>query len=460
MHPDSVEAINWGMLGGWINDKHPPLSGFLADFFFNTLGGEHDIAIYILAQICMIIAFIYIYRLGRLLFNDERKAIISAILLEGVLYYSMTASDQFNCNIVSIPLWAATAFYVYRAVKQGRSTDWIFVGVAFGLNMLDKYSAAFQLAGIGAYMLLSRDARVQLRRPWPYLGAIVSAAIFAPHVYALHSSNFVSLSYLSRNAIAASHWWMRWTEPLLFVLSLIAAAAAAIVIYFIGVRNAKRASSKDTDTELFLSCMLFAPIIAMILNSMISNLEMSTMWGIPFLFLVGTALVYFFPRAIGGKQFKRILIGCYIVMVIFAFINLSKYIFNSKHRIHFDRSLYVEEIGDRWTAKTNGAPLHFVRGDIWFTSILSVYHPQNPRTILNVDAYNRQELNTESMKKYGLLIVDDDLAGIIERQRELLVKLPIQQYNYKTQNLVGDAREYQMFYVIIPPRGDKNDKDI
>lgn len=31
---DSIEAIVWGRSGGWMTDKHPPFSGFIANIFF------------------------------------------------------------------------------------------------------------------------------------------------------------------------------------------------------------------------------------------------------------------------------------------------------------------------------------------------------------------------------------------------------------------------------------------
>ena len=439
MHPDSIEAINWGMIGGWVNDKHPPLSGFLADFFWR-IGGRADISIYILAQICMIATFVFVYRLGRLIFKDEKKAIISAVLLEGVLYYTMTASDQFNCNIVSVPLWAMTTFYVYRGATQGGvadesrlkvNADWIFAGVVIGLNMLDKYSAAFQVVGIGAYMVFSRAGREQLRRPWPYIGGLIAAAIFAPHVYALYKSDFVSLSYLSLNLVDASKWWLRWTEPIRFVLSLIAAGAGAIVIYFISARGAKTTRRENRDAGLFLSIMIFVPIAAMIMNSVISNLTMASMWGIPFLFLIGIGLAYFFPRVIGDEQFKRIVVGCYVVMAIFAAANLGKYIFNNGHRIHFDHSSFVADIGDKWANETGGAPLKFVRGDTWFASILSVYHAQHPRNILNIDKHYRRELNSESLEKYGLLIVGVRERDVIAPCSKSMLTCPFGAMNIK-----------------------------
>ena len=450
MHPDSLEAINWGIIGGWVNDKHPPLSGFLANLFWQ-IGGRTDISIYILAQICMTITFIYVYRLGRLIFADDRRAVLSAMLLGDVLYYTMTASDQFNCNIVSVPLWAATAFYIYRGVRKGLAMDWIFAGVAIGLNMLNKYSAVFQLIGIGAYMLASGDARRQLRRPWPYVGAVIAALIFAPHAVALWQTDFISLGYLQHNAIVESPL-LRFTEPLAFTLSLLAAAAMSILIYFLSVRGAPRPRlAKNRDAGIFLSLMIFVPFLAFIADPMIMNLKISTMWGIPLLLLTGTALLYFWPRQITDKVFKRAAVGVFVAMAIFAAANFGKYIFNNSSRIHFEHDKFVIALDAEWSAETDSAPLRFVRGDTWFASIISLYHSAHPRTILNIDAHYRKELNARSLDEYGILLVGvrrEDVENLI---RPLNQNQPILRYEYTNENFFGRGREFEMFYVIIPP---------
>ncbi|MCL2331308.1 MAG: glycosyltransferase family 39 protein [Proteobacteria bacterium] len=459
MHPDSLEAINWGLIGGWVNDKHPPLSGFLANFFWQ-IGWQTDISIYILAQICMIIAFVYVYRLGRLIFDDERKAVLSAMLLGGVLYYAMTASDQFNCNIVSIPLWAATAFYVYRAIYRSNATDlsrrsaakaeWIFAGIAVGLNMLNKYSAIFQVIGIGAYMLTSPAARAQLRRPWPYVGAIVAAIIFAPHVVALWQSRFISLMYLNHNTITNSPF-LRFIEPESFTLSLIAAAALSIVIYLFAVRGAERATIKNRDAGTFLLMMILVPFAALVADAVIMNLEISTMWGIPLLILCGTALVYFWPRKIDDHVWRRAIIGVYIAMAVFASISLGHYIFNNSRRIHFDHNKFATDMDAAWRAQTRGAPMKFVRGDTWFASIMSLYGPQHPRTIFDIDGYYKKELNAENLGEYGILLVGLRTEEIAAQLQILGRDAPVMKYDYTNKNMLGRGKDFQMFYSIVPP---------
>ena len=110
---DSMEAISWGELISFGTNKHPPLSGWLASGFYH-LFGQHDIAIYILGQLCLVVGFIYVYKIAKF-FLSEEKAFASAMILEACQYYNwMTFIDNFNCNILLMGLWPVVIYYFYK----------------------------------------------------------------------------------------------------------------------------------------------------------------------------------------------------------------------------------------------------------------------------------------------------------------------------------------------------------
>ena len=129
---DSIEAVIWGQNGGWLTNKHPPLSGYVANIFYNMFFG-YNISMYILSQVCILIGFIYIYKLARL-FISERRATLSVLLLEGVIYYGFT-SIEFNVNILSLALWPATVYYYYKALHDDKLYQWFVLALLIGLNM-------------------------------------------------------------------------------------------------------------------------------------------------------------------------------------------------------------------------------------------------------------------------------------------------------------------------------------
>ena len=54
---DTIEALAWGSNLDWGFNKHPPMSAFFSEIFFNIFGSQ-DWAFYLLSQIFVVIAFI------------------------------------------------------------------------------------------------------------------------------------------------------------------------------------------------------------------------------------------------------------------------------------------------------------------------------------------------------------------------------------------------------------------
>ena len=86
---DSAEALIWGMVGEWGTNKHPPLSGWLADWVW-LLSGKNPYSLYVLSQILVCGGLIYIYKLAKCFLSSE-KSLIAAVLMEGVAYSSSTS---------------------------------------------------------------------------------------------------------------------------------------------------------------------------------------------------------------------------------------------------------------------------------------------------------------------------------------------------------------------------------
>ena len=62
---DTIEALAWGSDLKWGYSKHPPLSAFFSEIFFQIFGNQ-DWAFYMLSQIFVLTAFIAIFELSTL----------------------------------------------------------------------------------------------------------------------------------------------------------------------------------------------------------------------------------------------------------------------------------------------------------------------------------------------------------------------------------------------------------
>ena len=61
---DVIEALAWGTHLDWGWDKHPPLSIFFPEIFYQLFGTQ-DWAYYLLSQIFIIFSFIVIFKLAK-----------------------------------------------------------------------------------------------------------------------------------------------------------------------------------------------------------------------------------------------------------------------------------------------------------------------------------------------------------------------------------------------------------
>ena len=94
---DALEGIYWGSLHDFGTPKHPPFAGWLTYWIYSVF--KSDFSIYFVSQAFIIGGFYYIYKLGKI-FLDEKRAMLSVILLEGCWVYSyITGYYGFNPDV-------------------------------------------------------------------------------------------------------------------------------------------------------------------------------------------------------------------------------------------------------------------------------------------------------------------------------------------------------------------------
>ena len=67
---DTIEALAWGSNLDWGFNKHPPMSAFAVEFFYQIFGSQ-DWAYYFLSQIFVILAFFVVWIFSKEFFKNE-----------------------------------------------------------------------------------------------------------------------------------------------------------------------------------------------------------------------------------------------------------------------------------------------------------------------------------------------------------------------------------------------------
>ena len=145
---DTIEALAWGSNLDWGFNKHPPMSAFFTEVFFNVFGTQ-DWAYYLLSQIFLIISFYFVFKLSNEILGNLKLSFISVILLEGIFFYNFT-TPEFNVNVSQLPFWAITAYFTWKIFekKDPQAIDLILLGIVAALGILSKYLFLYLLISI------------------------------------------------------------------------------------------------------------------------------------------------------------------------------------------------------------------------------------------------------------------------------------------------------------------------
>ena len=151
---DTIEALAWGSNLDWGFNKHPPLSAFFPEVFFQIFGSQ-DWAYYLLSQIFVIFSFFIVFKLGKEIFKSEILAIISVLLLEGIYFYNFT-TPEFNVNVCQLPFWALTVYYAWKIFDKKKISfkDCALLGIFAAAGFLSKYLFIYLLISIDVLSLI------------------------------------------------------------------------------------------------------------------------------------------------------------------------------------------------------------------------------------------------------------------------------------------------------------------
>lgn len=176
---------------------HPPMVAWLI-WLGTTVLGNNEFGVRIGAFVCGLVTMGYLYALARNLYDKSTG--MRTLLLLAVLPLSFASGMLMTPDAPLLAAWAATLYYMERALVAGRSSAWLGMGIAFGLGILSKYTLG--LLGIAAllFVILDPTARRWLRRPHPYLAATLALLLFSPVIIWNSEHQWVSFLFQSQRA--------------------------------------------------------------------------------------------------------------------------------------------------------------------------------------------------------------------------------------------------------------------
>ena len=367
---DTIEALAWGSNLSWGYSKHPPVSAFMVEVVYNFFGNQ-DWAYYLLSQIFVLIAFIYVWKFSNLIFKNKLYSLCSVLLLEGIYFYNFT-SPEFNVNVCQLPFWALVVFYAWKSINYEKISDLILLGIFMSLGFLTKYLFIYLILAIKIIFIVrlieKKNINIKLLIP-----GTLFILLLIPHLLWLIQNNFITLTYaFNRTGIEEVNFENHLYNPLVFLVKQIGLLIPVIVMILTLIKIKKINFKYLRKDKYFLLLINIIPIILMLFTSIITGAKIRTMWMTPFYLFLGVLLIQFFQNMLNKNKLKRF----FLVFILFFILSPVSYLIIS-YSNEFKRTDYPgREISNlvqrRWDKNfTNN--ISIVVGDEWYAGNLS-YH--------------------------------------------------------------------------------------
>jgi len=237
---------------------HPPMVAVLIKLF-TLLLGDSELAVRFGAMFCWVIAVVYAYRYCADV-CDQETALQSAFIMAVVPGFFMFGLFM-TPDAPLIACWSGSLFYLRRALVDLDRRSWIGAGIFLGLGLTSKYSIALLGPAVLAFLVIDRQARHLLIRPFPYGAALLALLVFSPVIVWNMQHEWASFLFQTQNRLEASSEFSSH-ELLLFILILLSPVGfTAALFFFISRRKFIENGTIDNRNYRFAAIMTLVPLL-------------------------------------------------------------------------------------------------------------------------------------------------------------------------------------------------------
>jgi len=376
---DTIEALAWGSNLDWGFNKHPPMSAFFPEVFYQIFGSQ-DWAYYLLSQIFVIISFYYVFKLSKEILKNDLLSLISVLLIESIYFYNFT-SPEFNVNVCQLPFWSLTVYFSWKIYnsKEVKFFDCFLVGLFAAAGFLSKYLFIYLLASIDLLFIYLIFIKKDRKFDFKHLITLeVFLIILVPHFIWLNNNEFITITYgLARTGLEQSSLIDHLKFPLIFLIKQIGLLIPFLFLVLLLVKKIKFRFNLKDKKLLFLIAINLLPIFLMFLTSLITGSKIRTMWMTPFYLFFGTLFVYLLKSQINIKKLKSFMYGFlflfFLSPMLYSYVSLSK---DNKRTDYLGKEIALKTQYS-WDQQFN-TKINVVYGNEWYAGNLSYHLKSRP----------------------------------------------------------------------------------
>lgn len=238
---------------------HPPMAWWLAHLASAVAGSEAPLVVRAPFLLLSTAATLLMYALTARMFG-RWAGVWAALMMACAPVLGLTGAAWVLPDGPLVTFLLAGTLVLAHVLfdQRARPAGWLLAGLLGGLAMLSKYHGVFFFAGTVLFLLLSPRHRHWLATPWPYAGAAVALAVFAPVIVWNVEHQFASLAFQGGRA-AGAH-----LQPLMPLVSVAGIAVFLTPWIWAGLAAAAWRALKGRPVSpraLLLLCLAAGPVL-------------------------------------------------------------------------------------------------------------------------------------------------------------------------------------------------------
>ena len=382
---DTIEALAWSSNLDWGFSKHPPMSAFAVEIFYQIFGPQ-DWAYYLLSQIFVIISFFVVFKFAEDFFENKFFSLLSVLLLEGIYFYNYT-TPEFNVYVCELPFWSLTVFYCWKGLKDNKIIDWLLFGLFAAAGILSHYLFVYLLVAMDVfflYMIFKKKINFKC-----LISLVPFLIVLLPHLIWLTENDYITVTYgLHRTGTGEQNFLDHIIHPLIFLVKQIGILAPFLLMLLLLVYKFKAKFTFVDKKLLFLLTINIVPILLMFLTSMIMGVKIRTMWMTPFYLFFGVLIIYIFKLQINLNKLKNFGSVFLILFLLPPFTYAYVSITETDKRTDYLGKEIAKATEKVW--KLNSKELiNYVGSDEWHAGNLSYNLKSRPKVVITSEVNSK-----------------------------------------------------------------------
>ncbi len=202
LHPDEAYYWMWSRHLDLGYFDHAPLIAYCIRL--TTLFSQQELWVRFSGILETLIVSVLAWRLSLQLFHDDKIASASVITLN-VMPLTLAGSVLMTPDIPVFLFLSLSTYWYWQIVATQKPHYWYFLGVAFGLSLLSKYTAVLLAPSLLLFMLVT-DERRWLKTIHPYAAFLLGCALFLPVIYWNSQHQWISFAFQMRHGLGGNKY--------------------------------------------------------------------------------------------------------------------------------------------------------------------------------------------------------------------------------------------------------------